>query len=67
MCVIGSMAGKYDRLDLIGSGTYGRAWLVQRTTTGRRYVLKEVKVSNLTERERGQAATEVRLHMETLL
>jgi len=53
------MAGKYDRLDLIGSGTFGRAWLVRRVTTGRRYVLKEIRVSALTERDRGQATTEV--------
>ena len=58
-CVSDSMAGKYERLDLIGSGTFGRAWLVRRVTSGRRYVLKEVKVSGLTERERGQTATEV--------
>jgi len=56
---IGIMAGKYDRVDLIGSGTFGRAWLVRRTTTGRQYVLKEVKVSELSERDRGQATTEV--------
>jgi len=56
-----SMAGKYERLDLIGSGTFGRAWLVRRLTTGRRYVLKEIRVQGLTERERNQAATEARL------
>jgi len=55
------MSGKYERLDLIGSGTFGRAWLVRRLTTGRRYVLKEIKVSGLSERERSQAATEVQL------
>jgi len=53
------MAGKYDRVDLIGSGTFGRAWLVRRVTTGREYVMKELKVSGLTERDRGHAATEV--------
>jgi len=53
------MAGKYERVDLIGSGTFGRAWLVRRVTTGREYVLKEIKVSGLTERDRGHAATEV--------
>ena len=52
-------AGKYERLDLIGSGTFGRAWLVRRVTTGREYVMKELKVSGLTERDRAHAATEV--------
>jgi len=53
------MAGKYERLDVIGSGTFGRAWLVRRVTTDRKYVLKEIKVAGLTEQERHLATTEV--------
>jgi len=53
------MAGKYDRLDMIGSGTFGRAWLVRRRTTGKQYVMKEMRVAGLSERDRTQAATEV--------
>jgi len=55
-------AGKYDRLDVIGSGTFGRAWLVRRTTTGRRYVLKEMRITGLSENDRRHAATEVPSH-----
>ena len=58
-CIL-RMAGRYERVELIGSGTFGRALLVRRTSTGRRYVLKELKVGGLSERERGLAATEVR-------
>jgi len=53
------MAENYERVNLIGSGTFGRAWLVRRVTTGRQFVLKEMKMSGLTERERSQAVTEV--------
>ena len=57
------MAEKYDRLDVIGAGTFGRAWLVRRRTTGRQYVMKELKVAGLSERDRGLAATEVRFEV----
>ena len=69
LCSVGEswvMAGKYDRVDLIGSGTFGRAWLVRRRTTGRQYVLKEMKVAGLSDRDRRHAATEVRaIHTHT--
>ena len=53
------MSDKYQKLSVIGSGTFGRVWLVRHTQTGRKYVLKEVAVSRLEERERRQALTEV--------
>lgn len=52
-------ADKYERQEMIGSGSFGRAWLVRRTTTGKPYVLKEIRVAGLSERDRCQVLTEV--------
>ena len=54
------MSGKYDKVEMIGSGTFGNAWLVLKADTGRKYVLKEVQVLGMSEKARKQALTEVR-------
>ena len=54
-----NMAGRYDRLRIVGSGTFGRAWLVRRPDTDKKYVMKEMKVSGMSEKDRKQSLVEV--------
>ena len=54
-----SSSNKYEKAKLIGCGSFGQAWLVRRSSDGRRYVQKEVRVGMLTGGERLQAFTEV--------
>ena len=53
------MAGRFTKLELLGSGTFGRAWLVKNNATGKKYVCKEVTVSGMTEKAKDQSLTEV--------
>ena len=53
------MADSYQKLELIGSGTFGRVWLVEALKSRKRYVIKEIQVSGLTQKEREQTLTEV--------
>ena len=53
------MAGRFTKLELLGSGTFGRAWLVKNNATGKNYVCKEVTVSGMTEKAKEQSLTEV--------
>ena len=46
-------------MELLGSGTFGRAWLVKNNATGKNYVCKEVTVSGMTEKAKEQSLTEV--------
>ena len=56
----GEMASEFVRLDCIGSGSFGKVWLVRYSANGRNYVLKEVQVRGLTDKEIDQAVSEVR-------
>lgn len=53
------MASEFVRLDCIGAGSFGKVWLVRYTPNGRSYVLKEVHVRGLTDKEIDQAVSEV--------
>ncbi len=53
------MAGKFTKIELLGSGTFGRAWLVKNISTGKKYVNKEVTVTGLGEKAKEQSLTEV--------
>ena len=53
------MAGSYKKKELLGSGTFGKAWLVVKEDTSRSHVMKEIFVKGLTEKEKNQALTEV--------
>ncbi|XP_043222081.1 serine/threonine-protein kinase Nek4-like [Amphibalanus amphitrite] len=55
----GGSAARYERLEQIGSGTFGHAWLVRSRASGRQYVVKEIKVTALPEQEREQSVNEV--------
>ena len=58
-CNVDVMAGKYEKRELLGSGTFGKAWLVIKEDTSRTHVMKEIFVKGLTEKEKNQALTEV--------
>eukprot|EP00048_Salpingoeca_helianthica_P017567 m.237882 g.237882 ORF g.237882 m.237882 type:complete len:523 (+) comp21461_c0_seq1:196-1764(+) len=53
------MVDKYNKLRVLGSGTYGRAWLVKEKETQQQFVMKEIKVAN--KRELEEAKTEAEL------
>lgn len=53
------MANQYEKVNLIGSGSFGKVWLVRHNATGKRCVIKEVSVANMTEKGRTQTLTEV--------
>ncbi|KAL5004448.1 hypothetical protein ScPMuIL_017904 [Solemya velum] len=53
------MAGKYDKLGIIGSGNYGEAWLVRSKSSQQKYVIKTITLLNLSDKELDQAMTEV--------
>ncbi|XP_071535766.1 serine/threonine-protein kinase Nek11-like isoform X2 [Panulirus ornatus] len=52
------MAGRFRKVSNIGRGTFGEAWLVTSTCSGRRYVIKEVRVDQMSDEELEQARTE---------
>ena len=50
---------KYERIRLLGSGTYGKAWLVRNRVSRKLFVIKEIKVAKKKELE--EALTEAEL------
>ena len=53
------MAEYYDKIALLGAGTFGEAWLCRYRKTGRLCAVKAVSVGALSDRERQQALNEV--------
>ena len=53
------MAGEYNKLRVIGSGSFGTVWLVANRETAKHYVIKEVNVSGLAKQLRAKTLTEV--------
>ncbi|XP_064099117.1 uncharacterized protein LOC135210212 isoform X2 [Macrobrachium nipponense] len=52
------MASRFKKVSRIGRGTFGEAWLVTSTCSGRRYVIKEVQVDEMSEEELEKTRTE---------
>ncbi|XP_068224750.1 serine/threonine-protein kinase Nek3-like [Palaemon carinicauda] len=52
------MASRFKKVSRIGRGTFGEAWLVTSTCSGRRYVIKEVRVDEMSEEELEKTRTE---------
>ncbi|GIY68349.1 hypothetical protein CEXT_593661 [Caerostris extrusa] len=50
---------RYEKEGVIGSGTFGSVWLVKSKLSRHTYVMKEINLKSLTEKERKQAITEV--------
>lgn len=53
------MAGIYELQNLIGTGTFGEAWIARNRKDNSKCVVKIVKILKLSERELDQALTEV--------
>ncbi|KAK3691660.1 hypothetical protein RRG08_044880 [Elysia crispata] len=53
------MAPMYTKIFLLGSGSYGSAWVVQEKGSSVKKVMKEVKLLNLSEKDVKQAVLEV--------
>ena len=49
----------YERLRLLGKGTYGKAWLVQERASKAPFVMKEIRVQNQKEMDEALAEAEV--------
>ncbi|KAK7075075.1 regulation of replicative cell aging [Halocaridina rubra] len=52
------MAGRFKKISRIGRGTFGEAWLVTSTCSGRKYVIKEVRVDEMSDEELEKTRTE---------
>uniref|UniRef100_A0A452RFE0 non-specific serine/threonine protein kinase n=1 Tax=Ursus americanus TaxID=9643 RepID=A0A452RFE0_URSAM len=50
---------KYVRLQKIGEGSFGKAILVKSTEDGRQYVIKEINISKMSNKEREESRREV--------
>lgn len=52
------MAGRFEKVVRIGRGTFGEAWLVTSKCSGRKYVIKEVRVEEMAEEDVEKTKTE---------
>jgi serine/threonine protein kinase len=43
--ILSKSSQRYDKIKLLGSGTFGEAWLVKSNQSGRHYVIKEMKMT----------------------
>ena len=50
----------FEKLTLIGTGSYSSVYKVQRIADGKEYALKKVKMSGLSDKEKENALNEVR-------
>lgn len=52
---------RYSKIKQIGSGTFGQAWLVESIVSQRKYALKELGVSEMSEQDRHLALNEAKI------
>eukprot|EP00798_Chlamydomonas_sp_ICE-L_P011862 gene11862-14968_t len=57
----GSLAQKYDVGDEIGSGSYGRALVAIRHEDGEKVVIKEIRLSDMDEKQQQEALSECKV------
>ena len=55
------MAGNFKKLQVLGAGTFGKAWLVMCTNNKKKAVLKSIKLDTLSDKEINQAIMEVKI------
>ncbi len=46
VCIPASSDNRFEKLSLLGQGSFGEAWLARSTISGRNYVVKEMKMTN---------------------
>ena len=49
----------YERIRMLGKGSYGKAWLVQDRNSREHFVIKEIRVQNQKEMDEALAEAEV--------
>ncbi|XP_052218811.1 serine/threonine-protein kinase Nek3-like isoform X2 [Dreissena polymorpha] len=59
MMLCREMADKYNKLFELGSGSFGKAWVVLEKQTGRKCVSKEIQISGLGKKEMDRCVVEV--------
>ena len=52
---------RYNKIRPIGSGTFGQAWLVESLVSRRKYALKELGVTTMSEQDRHLALNEAKI------
>ena len=52
---------KYCKIKVLGSGAFGKAWLVSCSKTEQAFVIKEISIPALKERDKQQAINEVKI------
>lgn len=51
----------YTPIKVVGKGTFGRALLVRSKKDGQQYIIKQIKMSQMSEREKQESLNEVRV------
>ena len=52
---------KYEKIKVVGKGSFGAAWLVRRRGDGKQLIAKEIQVGGMKPREKEEARNEVKL------
>lgn len=52
---------KYCKIKVLGNGAFGKAWLVSCNKTHQAFVIKEISIPALRERDKQQAINEVKI------
>jgi len=52
---------KYSKLKILGYGAFGKAWLVSCKESNTAYVIKEISICAMKERDKQQAMNEVKI------
>ena len=55
------MAGVYEKIKILGSGSFGKAWLAVNIKKKRQVVIKEVRIDSASEKELEQTLSEVKI------
>ncbi|KAA6370159.1 MAG: putative NEK/NEK1 protein kinase, partial [Streblomastix strix] len=56
-----SLADNYIRQRVVGRGSFGAAVLVKHKQNGRIYIMKEINISNLPQKEKQESINEIRI------
>eukprot|EP00659_Diplonema_papillatum_P010143 gene10143-15596_t len=52
---------KYEKIKVVGKGSFGAAWLVKRKSDGKKLIAKEIQLGGMKPKEKDEARNEVRL------
>jgi NIMA (never in mitosis gene a)-related kinase len=52
---------QYKRIKVVGKGTFGQAVLVQNKKDGKHYIIKQINIASMSEREKQESLNEVKV------